>query len=153
MKCNIEIKDGRFSMSMEDLLVLIHDATEDEYDAERLIEDLGWIKQIRAKVIDILKHEYSSTTMSRTLHAEREDLLDLMGERTIQYHANKIADMIEDKERWRRDYWKLYHAINYPESCGISVPQTNNINFVCRRELENILEKHLRGLQTKEASK
>jgi hypothetical protein len=143
MKCNIEIKNDKVSINVSDLFFLLHDAYEDDFDAEKFIADLGWLPQVRKSIIETLKHEYSRESYNENIHKERDELLTAMKEKEIEYHTAYVTKLIEENKRLNADYWRLWHYyrdilrndFNHKEF----PPDTEKIDFDFRKKVEEYL--------------
>lgn len=145
MRCEIKIKDNHITMPLDELFWLLHESYEDEFDAKQLIERLGWIEPIREEFLRSLMEEFSRPNYNEGIHDEREQLLVSVKQEEIKYYASKLAGIIEDKRRWQKNYWKLYHfyrdrlhqiSTDFP-------PPTEDIDFDFKKELQVILEKDM----------
>ena len=142
-KARIESKN-KLVLDLSELFWLLHDTYEDEFDAEEFINDLGWLPQIRKKIIETLKEEYSKGCMNSSIHKERNELLIAMNAKEKEWHTDYVASLIEDNKRLHNDYWKLWHwyhdqlrdNFNFKEF----PPSTEQIDFDYRKEVEKYIQ-------------
>jgi len=148
---NIKIKiegKNKLILDLSDLFYLLHDSFDNEFDAEEFINDLGWIPQIRKQIIKTLKNEYSRGSYNNNVHKERNELLEAMKEKELEYYTNYVADLIEERNRWNNNYWKLWHWYNerldeHFHTKG-SPPDTDKIDFDYREEVAKYIQSVLK---------
>lgn len=139
MKFELNLKDGKLCLDLGDLFYMAYEAQPDEFDQLEFIKKFAWMPQVREEIIKVLKEDYSRPSYCEEVHKEREKFLAAMRDEEIKFYASLIVEKVEDKIRWDREYWKLYHVVREYVTDGVKIPEMEKINFDYRKELEQVI--------------
>jgi len=145
MKVNIE-KD-ELIINFKDLIYEFYYKMSKEQILD-LIEHFGWLPKLFKVTSKMLTDEFSRKNYNEFIHEERAEFLQMVKEKEIEYHADRLASLIEERIRKSRDYWKLYHYVK--ETFGHHLdatwkpPKNEEINFDLKRELEDMIARALK---------